>query len=308
MKTGQGENDKALKTNAGDDPRNVSNVLSEEKRQQVIALGRLGWPLRRIQQETGIRRETARAYLKAAGIAVRPPGGWGRRAPAKPANEADPDPPAPRSAKTGRRCPPTRRRSRCRALPDGSACEPYFELHRTVAGQGTKRQGHLPGPGGQPRFRGALRQRQTLCPQIAGVSRKSACAVIVTPPAEEAQVDYGSGPMVRDPHSGRYRRTRLFVLTLGYSRKAVRLLVSGPARAPGPNSTNERSAGGWNAARSCSIISAKACSADIYDPSLESVVSRHARPLWRRRCLAALLIRIGRGKVEPASAMPRKLR
>jgi transposase len=33
------------------------------------------------------------------------------------------------------------------------------------------------------------------------------------------------GPMVRDPHSGKYRRTRLFVLTLGYSRKSVRLLV-----------------------------------------------------------------------------------
>ena len=31
--------------------------------------------------------------------------------------------------------------------------------------------------------------------------------------------------MVRDPLSGRYRRTRLFVLTLGYSRKAVRLLT-----------------------------------------------------------------------------------
>src|SRR5689334_18081291 len=31
--------------------------------------------------------------------------------------------------------------------------------------------------------------------------------------------------MVRDPQSGKYRRTRLFVLTLGYSRKAVRLLV-----------------------------------------------------------------------------------
>ena len=39
----------------------MSNVLSEEKRQQVIALGRLGWPLRRIEQETGVRRETARA-------------------------------------------------------------------------------------------------------------------------------------------------------------------------------------------------------------------------------------------------------
>ena len=37
----------------------MSNVLSEEKKQQVIALGRLGWPLRRIEQVTGVRRETA---------------------------------------------------------------------------------------------------------------------------------------------------------------------------------------------------------------------------------------------------------
>jgi hypothetical protein len=64
----------------------MANVLNEEKKQQVLALGRLGWSLRRIQQATKIRRETASAYLKAAGIAVRPPSGWGRRAP-KPANE-----------------------------------------------------------------------------------------------------------------------------------------------------------------------------------------------------------------------------
>jgi transposase len=49
--------------------------------------------------------------------------------------------------------------------------------------------------------------------------------VITTAPGEEAQVDYGEGPMVRDPRTGKYRRTRLFVLTLGYSRKSVRLLV-----------------------------------------------------------------------------------
>src|ERR1700722_19415150 len=65
----------------------MSNVLNEAKKQQVLALGRLGWPLRRIEQETGVRRETAGAYLKAAGIGVRPPGAWGRRAPAKAANE-----------------------------------------------------------------------------------------------------------------------------------------------------------------------------------------------------------------------------
>ena len=42
---------------------------------------------------------------------------------------------------------------------------------------------------------------------------------------EEAQVDYGTGPMVRAPKTGKYRRTRLFVMTLGYSRKSVRLLT-----------------------------------------------------------------------------------
>ena len=48
----------------------MSNVLSEEKKQQVIALGKLGWPLRRIEQATGVRRETASAYLKSAGVVV----------------------------------------------------------------------------------------------------------------------------------------------------------------------------------------------------------------------------------------------
>ena len=70
----------------------MSNVLSEGKKQQVIALGKLGWPLRRIEQATGVRRETASAYLKAAGIVVRLPRFWGKRIPAKPANEVIPKP------------------------------------------------------------------------------------------------------------------------------------------------------------------------------------------------------------------------
>ena len=58
----------------------MGNVLSKEKREQVIALGRLGWSLRRIEQATGVRRETAGDYLRSAGIALRSPGGWGRKA------------------------------------------------------------------------------------------------------------------------------------------------------------------------------------------------------------------------------------
>ena len=89
-------------------------VLGNEKRQQILALARLGWSLRRIEAETGIRRETASAYLKAAGLDVRPPGRWGRPSPAKPAKQTSTDPPA---------WPPPPGRS-----PQASACEPYREL------------------------------------------------------------------------------------------------------------------------------------------------------------------------------------
>jgi hypothetical protein len=34
----------------------MSNVLSEEKKKQVIALGKLGWSWRRIEEATGVRR------------------------------------------------------------------------------------------------------------------------------------------------------------------------------------------------------------------------------------------------------------
>jgi hypothetical protein len=48
--------------------------------------------------------------------------------------------------------------------------------------------------------------------------------VITTAPGQEAQVDYGEGPMVREAGRGKYRRTRLFAMTLGSSRKAVHLI------------------------------------------------------------------------------------
>ena len=120
----------------------VSNVLSEQNKQQVIALGRLGWSLRRIQRATGVRRETAATYLKAAGVAFRPPGKWGR-APAKPANEVITDPEAARAAEPISPDPPAAKPANevitdfGAALanptvppgrsPSASACEPYRE-------------------------------------------------------------------------------------------------------------------------------------------------------------------------------------
>lgn len=44
-------------------------------------------------------------------------------------------------------------------------------------------------------------------------------------PGEEAQVDYGEGALTRVPGSDRYRRPRLFVMTLRYSRRSFRRVV-----------------------------------------------------------------------------------
>ena len=196
----------------------MSNVLSEEKKQQVIALGRLGWSLRRIEAAVHIRRETIGGYLRAAGIPVRSPGGWGRRGPAKPANEVITD----SGAESVTIPVPQPHSDRSHSV---SACEPYRELIELGLSRGRNAMaiwqdlvdGHGFGAGYQSvqRFVGKL--RKSVPPE--------ARAVIETAPGEEAQADYGAGPMVRDPHTGKYRRTRLFVVTLGYSRKCVRLLV-----------------------------------------------------------------------------------
>src|SRR5439155_26497055 len=95
----------------------MANILSDTKKQQVIALGQLGWTLRRIEAATGVRRETAGAYLKAAGLAVRPPGRWGHP-PANPAKEVSTDPGPLSPGLPDRWCPPTPGRSR-RAFPIG---------------------------------------------------------------------------------------------------------------------------------------------------------------------------------------------
>lgn len=44
-------------------------------------------------------------------------------------------------------------------------------------------------------------------------------------PGEEAQVDYGEGALTRVPGTDRYRRPRLFVMTLRYSRRSFRKVV-----------------------------------------------------------------------------------
>ena len=194
----------------------MSNVLSDTKQQQVLALGRLGWTLRRIEQATQVRRETASAYLKAAGIPVRRRGG--RPAVWPPANPATTTAVSTDSAPAMPEVAPGRARS-------ASACEPYRELIEAAVARGRNAMAIWQDLVDDHGFPGRYASVRRFVGQLRRAAPLEARVVITTAPGEEGQVDYGDGPMVRDGSTGRYRRTRLFVLTLGYSRKAVRLLV-----------------------------------------------------------------------------------
>jgi len=230
----------------------MANVLNEEKKQQVLALGRLGWSLRRIQQATHVRRETAGAYLKAAGIAVRPPSGWGRCEP-KPANEVITDSGAAKPAipvildPLDPNCNPnpnpenlsTKVKAKSTSKPANenevitdsavvhgpSACEPYRDAIDLGISRGRNAMAIWQDLVSEYGFASSYQSVQRFVRKRRGTQTPEARVVIVTAAGQESQVDYGTGPMVRDPESRKYRRTRLFVMTLGCSRKSVRLLT-----------------------------------------------------------------------------------
>jgi transposase len=219
----------------------MSNVLGDQRQQQVLALGRLGWSLRRIEASTGVRRETASEYLKAAGIPVRGRGGRPQVWPPKPATtpevstdsaskpaisgEVSTDSDRPKPATRGEVSTDSGAIPRPGRAPSASACEPYRELIGEALGRGRNAmaiwQDLVDGHGFPARYASVRR----FVAALRGSTSSDARVVITTAPGEEGQVDYGDGPMVRHPTTGKYRRTRLFVLTLGYSRKSIRLLV-----------------------------------------------------------------------------------
>src|ERR1039458_6830210 len=210
----------------------MGNVLEKAKQEQVIALGRLGWPLRRIEEAAGVLRETAGGYLRSAGIALRTPGGWGRKAPAKAATSvttgfsgsgpSDNSKPA-NEVITGF-LPGVTLQEPGGKRPSG-ASEAYRELIELELIRGRNAMGIYQDLVDRHGFTSSYQSVQRFVRKLRGAVSPEARVIIETRPGEECQVDYGTGPMVRDPDSGKYRRTRLFVLTLGYSRKSVRLLV-----------------------------------------------------------------------------------
>ena len=160
----------------------MSNVLSEQAKQQVIALGRLGWSLRRIQQETGVRRETASIYLKAAGMAVQPRGRPGRQeTSAKPAISVATDllakPAISVATDSGTPGP-------CAAAMGASAslCEPFRAAIELGLRQGRNAMGIWQDLVSQSGFSGRYGTVKRFVRKLRGLQTPEACAVITPDP------------------------------------------------------------------------------------------------------------------------------
>jgi len=165
-------------------------------------------------------------------VGVRPPGGWGKKAPSKPANEVttDPDPAAAKPANgvttdSSAELAAETRPPAASPATAASVSEPFRELIENGLARGRNAMSIWQEMVDRHGFTGAYESVKRFVRKLRGPTSPEARAVIITEPGQEAQVDYGTGPTIRDPNTGKYRRSRLFVLTLDYSRKCVRLLT-----------------------------------------------------------------------------------
>jgi len=185
----------------------MANVLKHEEQEQIRALGQLGWSLRRIEEATGVRRETVARYLRWAGIRLRRPRGrkLGPKAASEVANDPGPSPGA--DSKPASVVATDLERPRPGRSP--SLCEPHREWISSALEQDRNAMAIWQDLVDRHGFGGRYNSVKRFVRELPGSAVLLAHPTIVTAPGEEAQVDYGDGPMVRHPETGKYRRTRL---------------------------------------------------------------------------------------------------
>lgn len=172
----------------------MANVLKMEKKQTVLALLKVGWSYRRIERETGVRRET---------IARHDPG-----------RDSKPAKVAPGSAEQKRpKRPPGLR----------SLCEPYREEIEKKLGQGLEAKRIWQDLVFEKSFAGAYNSVKRFCRKLKAESPR-VYARVETPPGQDMQIDFGKGALTRT-ESGRYRRPHLFKAVLCHSRHSYEEVV-----------------------------------------------------------------------------------
>jgi len=180
------------------------NVLKPNKKTTIQTLLARGAGLREIARVTGIDRKTIRKYQAAMEPANSPGVATGSppaQEPPTPLQNPPPRPPAHTSA-----CERWREFIQAQLALKRNAMAIYQDL---VDVHGF---GH--GYNSVKRFVAQLRAREP-----------EQFDRLEFAPGEEAQVDYGEGAPTLDPATGRWKRPRLFVMTLRYSRRSFRRVV-----------------------------------------------------------------------------------
>jgi transposase len=148
--------------------------------------------------------------------------------------------------------------------------KPYREMIELELSRGRNAMGIFQDLVDTHGFTGGYQSVKRFVRKLRGAVSPEARVIIETRPGEECQVDYGTGPMVRDPDTGKYRRTRLFVMTLGSVASVFVYWPSGRVRGCGPSFTRRHFAGlavrreSW----SWTTFAKGVLSADFYDPGL----------------------------------------
>ena len=198
-----------------------------QEQETILSLLRLGWSSRRVARETGHRPETITRYGRAAGILAPSP-----IADSKPATAAevptDPKPgskaevPAGSNPATEAEVPAGERP----AMPEKSrsSCEGHRPFIAAEVAKGRNGMAIYQDLVEHHGYEGSYDAVKRFVRPLVSHTPKISCR-FETLPGQEAQVDFGEGAPTRDARSGKYRKPRLFVLSLSFSRHAFRKVV-----------------------------------------------------------------------------------
>jgi transposase len=200
------------------------NVLKPSLKSTVITLTKNGVSQHEIHRKTGIDRKTIRKYAAASSGAW--PGGEISNSPMAtgPDFKTGQIPPPRPPGRNESLPPPTATPPRSLPAHARSACEPHREfieeqlrLKRNATAIYQDLVDRFAFPHAYNSVKRFVRGVRVEAPEV--FDRLSFL------PGEEAQVDYGEGAPTRDPKTGKYRKPRLFVMTLRYSRRSFRKVV-----------------------------------------------------------------------------------
>ncbi len=182
------------------------NVLKPHKRTTIFTLLGLGKSQRDIERITGIDRKTIRSYQ--------------RRYDADPSNS--PGVATDRIDQIPPPWPPTCAPSLVPATP--SKCGPHRAFIDTQLRLGRNATAIYQDLVDLHGFDGAYNSVKRFCAQLRHKEPEQFDRLSFAP-GEEMQVDFGEGAPTRVPGTDRYRKPRLFVATLRYSRRSFRRVV-----------------------------------------------------------------------------------